>query len=219
MIQFFNVSINYDGKSVLDKVTLEIKAGEFAYLIGASGAGKTTLLRIIYLDEFPMHGHIVLGEFDSFQITKKLIPAIRRKIGVVFQDFKLLPDRNVFDNVAFPALVTGVRNREIKRRTIRVLSEVGLSHKRSQYPGKLSGGEQQRVAIARALVNEPMILLADEPTGNLDPETAYDIVSLLKKINRKGTAVFIATHNYNIVNEIPGKVFRLENGNLYKGLE
>ncbi len=198
---------------------MELAAGEFAFLIGKSGSGKTTLLQLIYMNILPESGSITVGEFNSDIIRKNELAFLRRKIGIVFQDFKLLGDRNVFDNLAFVLEVTSTSKREIKRKVNDALTEVGLSHKRLNMPHQLSGGEKQRVAIARAILNNPIIILADEPTGNLDPETSSEILELLMKINKRGTAVLFATHNYELVKKNPGaKIFKIENGNLVKGV-
>ena len=212
MIQINNISVNFGNYRALEKINFEIKKGEFLYLVGPSGAGKTTLFRLIYLDIFPNEGNIEIENYDSLKISKKEIPYLRRKVGVMFQDFKLLEDRNVFENVAFVLQVTGTKKREISRKVMRVLTEVGLHNKRHEMPVNLSGGEQQRVAIARALVNDPIILLADEPTGNLDHETSMEILKLLVEINQKGTAVLVSTHNMNLVKAFPAKIISLEKG-------
>ena len=214
MITFKNVSISFNGQTILDDVNLHISRGEFVSLVGETGIGKTTLLRIIYMDLFPETGMVIVGRFNSDTITKSEIPYLRRTLGVVFQDFKLLEDRNVFDNVAFALQVIGVKKIEIQKRVLRVLADVGLSHKRSSMPHELSGGEQQRVVIARALINDPMIILADEPTGNLDPTTASDILELLKQINSKGTAILLASHNYDLVRKSQSKILQLKDGSV-----
>jgi cell division transport system ATP-binding protein len=214
MITFKNVSISFNGQSILDNISLHISRGEFVSLVGETGIGKTTLLRMIYMDLFPESGLVIVGKYNSATITKNEIPYLRRTLGIVFQDYKLLEDRNVFDNVAFALQVIGINRKEIQKRVLRVLADVGLSHKRSNMPHELSGGEQQRVVIARALVNEPMIILADEPTGNLDPATAIDILDLLKQINIKGTAVLLATHNYDLVRKSQSKIIQIQNGNV-----
>jgi cell division transport system ATP-binding protein len=214
MIEFFNADLHYDGKQILRNISFRIKRGEFVYLIGPSGAGKSSILKLIYFDEFPSSGSVVINQYSSAKMRIKDIPFLRRSVGVIFQDFKLLTDRNVFDNIAFALRVTGAKNAEIRKRVIRVLTEVGLGHKRNRYPAELSGGEQQRVAIARALVNNPFILLADEPTGNLDPEAARDVVELLVKINQRGTAILMATHNYNLLKDFPARTLEVRNGNL-----
>jgi len=212
MIQLSNVVAKYPGGEGLDLVNIAVEPGEFVYLVGPSGAGKSSVLKVIYLDIFPQSGHVIVNGFSSLTIKRKQIPYLRRKLGIIFQDFKLLQDRNVFDNVAFALQVTGTGRQEIKRRVLRVLAEVGLSHKRNKMPYQLSGGEQQRVAIARALVNEPIVLLADEPTGNLDPASAGDIMQLIERINSKGTAILMATHDYRLVRHHRRKVIKIEKG-------
>jgi len=212
MIEIFNTTVSIDNKLLLQDINLKITKGEFVYLIGKTGSGKTTLLRLIYMDLLPGKGNIIVDQFSSSSITRKQIPLLRRKVGVVFQDFKLLLDRNVFDNVAFALRVVGAPRRKIKSRALSVLTQVGLHHRRYHMPTQLSGGEQQRIAIARALANEPFILLADEPSGNLDPEASMSILDLLEEINRRGTAVLMATHNYNIIQKYPHRTVMLEDG-------
>jgi cell division transport system ATP-binding protein len=212
MIEFYNVSVKSSNRNLLSGASLKINKGEFVYLIGKTGAGKTTLLRLIYCDLFPSTGNVIVDKFSSSSIKKKQIPYLRRKVGVVFQDFKLLPDRNVYDNIAFALQAVGARKRAIKSRVLSLLTQVGLNHKRYHMPTTLSGGEKQRAAIARALANEPFILLADEPTGNLDPEASRGIVELLEKINKSGTAVCMATHNYELIRYAPHRTIVLENG-------
>ncbi|MGH1366514.1 MAG: cell division ATP-binding protein FtsE [Calditrichia bacterium] len=216
MVEIYNVSVSLSKRPVLEDVNLKIKKGDFLYLIGKTGAGKTTLLRLIYMDVIPDKGNVVVAQFNSSRIRQKQIPLLRRKVGVIFQDFKLLEDRNVFENVAFALRVIGTPGRDIKPKVLAVLSRVGLHHKRYVMPGNLSGGEKQRVAIARALVNEPYILLADEPTGNLDPQVAGEIMQLLAGINRSGTAVLMATHNYELIRQFPHHTLVMENGRFYK---
>jgi cell division transport system ATP-binding protein len=189
-----------------------VRSGEFIFLVGPSGAGKSSVLKLIYMAERPAGGQIIVGKYSSVHIVPRDIPYLRRQLGVVFQDFKLLEDRSVYDNVAFTLHVTGAKSKDIKRKVLRTLANVGLSHKRYMMPHELSGGEQQRVAIARALVNEPLILLADEPTGNLDPVTSAGIMDLLEKINERGTAVLMATHNYALVERVGKRVVRIEGG-------
>lgn len=219
MIEFFNVSVQIQNRLLLQQITLKINKGEFVYLIGKTGAGKTTLLRLIYMDLLPSQGNVIVEKYSSSSIKKKQIPYLRRKVGVVFQDFKLLPDRNVYDNIAFALQVIGMRKKEIKSRVLSVLTQVGLTHKRYHMPDLLSGGEKQRVGIARALANEPFILLADEPTGNLDPEASRSIVELLEKINQGGTAVCMATHNYDLIRLAPHRTILLENGQIKKEIK
>ncbi len=204
--------MRYPNGDGLDGVNLEVRNGEFVYLVGPTGAGKSSVLKLIYMDEFPDEGYVLVEEYSSQDIRDKEIPHLRRKLGIIFQDFKLLEDRDVFENVAFVLHVTGARTRDIKKKTLRALGEVGLSHKSRKMPNELSGGEQQRVAIARAIVNEPFILLADEPTGNLDPKTAVEILNLLDKLNARGTAVLMATHNYELVNNTSKRIVSIKNG-------
>ena len=212
MVEFYNVSVKFDNRQILDSVSMQIRKGDFLYLIGKTGAGKTTLLRLIYMDVFPDRGNVIVDQFSSSNIKRKEIPYLRRKVGVIFQDFKLLTDRSVFENVAFALQVVGIPKKEIRSRVLAVLSRVGLHHKRYHLPTRLSGGEKQRVAIARALVNEPFILLADEPTGNLDPQVSREILMLLESINQSGTAVMMATHNYKLIKQFPHRTILMENG-------
>jgi cell division transport system ATP-binding protein len=214
MIQFFNVDLYYDSKRILYRITFQINKGEFVYIIGPSGAGKSSVLRLINLSVFPDSGTVIVNQYSSAKIKRKQVPYLRRGIGFIFQDFKLLPDRNVFENVSFALRVTGAKSSMIKKKVLRVLAEVGLNHKRDVYPRDLSGGEQQRVAIARALINEPFILLADEPTGNLDPKSAMEILSIIEQINHRGTAVLMATHNYSLIKRYPHRTLVLEEGEL-----
>ncbi|MEJ2616260.1 MAG: ATP-binding cassette domain-containing protein [Ignavibacteriaceae bacterium] len=186
--------------------------------MGNSGSGKSTLLQMIYMNILPSSGTVEFDKYDSKSIRPKHLPLLRRKIGIVFQDFKLLKDRNIYENLSFVLEATNTPGKEIKRRVTNALSDVGLSHKRKSMPSELSGGEKQRVAIARAILNEPIIILADEPTGNLDPETSGEIVEILKKINLRGTAVLFATHNYEIVKSMNAKIIKLENGKAFKAV-
>ncbi|HTO93836.1 MAG TPA: ATP-binding cassette domain-containing protein [Bacteroidota bacterium] len=212
MIAFKGVSVDFGSRTLLDNVTLQIRPGEFVFLVGQTGSGKSTMLRLIYMDILPSRGAVFVGKHCSASIQPREIPSLRRELGVVFQDFKLLEDRSVFDNVAFTLHVTGTHGAEIKRKVIQTLGDVGLSHARNKMADELSGGEQQRVAIARALVNNPAFLLADEPTGNLDPGTSGEILALLKEINMRGTACVVATHNYDIVRKAKGRILRIEEG-------
>lgn len=214
MIYFDHVTVAFGEHTVFEDVNLHIKQGEFVSLVGETGVGKTTLLRLMYFDVLPTYGTVMIGDYNSSRVTKREIPKLRRRLGVVFQDFKLLEDKNVYNNIAFTLEVTGTRRGEIVKRVLRVLADVGLSHKRNNMPHELSGGEQQRVVIARALVNEPLVLLADEPTGNLDPTTSFEILELLQKINKQGTAVILATHNYDIVKKSGSRVIQLKEGKL-----
>ncbi|MCG3120135.1 MAG: Cell division ATP-binding protein FtsE [bacterium] len=215
VVRLSNVKVRYRGGEGLKNVNLLVRNGEFVFLVGPSGAGKSTVLRLIYMAERPADGQVVVGQFNSNAITPKEVPFLRRQLGIIFQDFKLLEDRSVYENVAFTLQVTGAKRKDVKRKVLRALTNVGLSHKRYKMPHELSGGEQQRVAIARALVNDPFILLADEPTGNLDPVTTQGIMALLEKINARGTAVLMATHNYSLFESRPSprkRVVRIENG-------
>ncbi len=214
LVQLDDIRVSFNHHTVLNDVSIVIESGEFVSLVGESGSGKSSLLRLIYMDLLPSRGVVSVGEFSSTSITSALIPFLRRKLGIIFQDFKLLDDRNVFDNVAFALHVTDASSDEIKRKVVTVLTQVGLSHKRNAMPHQLSGGEQQRVCIARALVNEPFLILADEPTGNLDPGTSHDILKLLLDINAKGTAVLMTTHNYDLVRKAQGKIMQIKDGNI-----
>ena len=214
MIELFNVSVSFDGQQVLDRIDFAMKRGEFVYLVGQTGAGKSSLMRLLYFDLKPNNGRVKVAGFDSTTIKNREVPFVRRKLGIVFQDFKLLEDRNVYDNVAFSLYVTNAGRGEVKKRVLHALADVGLSHKRNQMPHELSGGEQQRVVIARAVVNEPSILIADEPTGNLDPMSSAEIMDLLTKINMRGTAILMATHNYDLVKKYPARIVQLKEGKL-----
>lgn len=214
MIELNDVYVDYQRKSSVAGVSLNIEPGEFVYLLGSSGAGKSTLLKLLYMDLLPSRGTIRIGEFESKNIKKKEIPFLRRQLGIVFQDFRLLRDRSAYDNIAFALMVTDTPKSEIPKKVMKVLAEVGLSNKKNRMPYELSGGEQQRVVIARALVNDPIVILADEPTGNLDPETSMEIMQLLMKINEQGTAIIMATHDHEIVKKIPKRIIRMEKGML-----
>jgi len=214
MIEFYNVKTLINNKTVLDGITFRILQGEFVYLTGPSGAGKSTILRHIYMDIFPDEGMVIVENFSSAKISEREIPGLRRKLGVIFQDFKLLNDRSVYENVALALRVTGARSEEIRRKVTRVLAEVNLGQKRNQLPSTLSGGEQQRVVIARAIINDPFIILADEPTGNLDKASATEIMQILEKINRHGTAILMATHSHSIIGSFPHKQIHIVDGAL-----
>ncbi len=198
--------------TALDRVSLHVEPKEFVIIIGTSGAGKSTLLKLLTREERQTSGKIVVGGLDYDKLKDKDIPLLRRKIGVVFQDFKLLPNRNVFENVAFALEIVGYGNREINHTIPRVLDIVGLKGKEKRMPLELSGGERQRVAIARAIVRQPKILIADEPTGNLDPKHAWEVIKILEKINRYGTTVLLTTHNQDIVNKLKRRVITLKDG-------
>ncbi len=212
VIEFRNVTVEFDGRNVLDDIDFSLENGEFCYLIGNTGTGKSSLLKLIYRDLLPSYGDVIVADRNVPRLREKEVPMLRRSLGIVFQDFQLLPDRNVYENVAFALEVTGNRRSFIKQRVLECLSMVGLSHKHANMPGDLSGGEQQRVVIARALANEPRIMLADEPTGNLDPEASRSIMELLQQINNRGMAILMVTHNYDIVREFPARTIRLRDG-------
>ncbi|MFO7889817.1 MAG: ATP-binding cassette domain-containing protein [bacterium] len=214
MIELHDVCYAVKGEYILEDINLTVESGNFVSIVGPSGAGKSTLLNLMHMKIFPVSGYLRMIDYDISNVCPKHIPLLRRKVGMVYQDFKLLEDRDAYENVAFALWATGVKRKKIKRRVLYVLAEVGLSHKRYSLVTKLSGGEQQRISIARALANEPYILLADEPTGNLDPETSSEIIELLKKINRKGTAVIMATHKSDIVSTLPGKTYRIDQGRM-----
>ena len=214
MIELRKVTVSFDGQIVMDKVDFSMKSGEFIYLVGQTGAGKSSLLRLLYMDLQPESGLVRVAGFDSAKIKNREIPFLRRRLGVVFQDFKLLEDRDVYENVAFALYATNTKRSEMKKRVLLALADVGLSHKRLQMPHELSGGEQQRVVIARAIVNSPPLLLADEPTGNLDPASSNEIMELLQKINMRGTAVLMATHNYELVKKFPARIIQLKDGKI-----
>jgi cell division transport system ATP-binding protein len=213
MIIFDDVCKVYDtGTEAVKHTTLEIEKGEFAFIVGPSGCGKSTLMKMLLKEVEPTSGSIYINGKDITKIPKNKVPLLRRKMGIVFQDFRLLPDRTIYENVAYAMRVIGARPSVIKRQVPTVLSLVGLLNKSKMYPDELSGGEQQRVAVARAIVNNPMMLIADEPTGNLDPDTAWEIMSLLNDINRRGTTVVVATHAKEIVDKMQKRVIAIENG-------
>jgi cell division transport system ATP-binding protein len=213
MISLRNVNLSYpNGTRALDSVSLEIGKGEFVFLVGHSGTGKTSLLRLLYREIAATSGEITVDGIRVDRLRRTRVPALRRHLGVVFQDFKLLLDKTVWENVAFAMQVTGAHTKDILRQVPRALDLVGLAHKSRMYPGELSGGEQQRTAIARALVNNPKLLLCDEPTGNLDPSNSTEIMELLLRINIKGTTVVVATHNQAVVDRMRRRVVRLEDG-------
>ena len=213
MIEFRNVSKTYDtGTEAVHKANFNIEKGEFAFLVGTSGSGKSTLIKLILKEENPTSGNIIINGKDTTYLKPKRVPFLRRSMGVVFQDFRLLPDKTVYDNVAFAMYIVNATKRHIRRQVPMVLSLVGLSNKAKVYPNELSGGEQQRVALARALVNNPSMLIADEPTGNLDPDTAWDIMTLLNDINMRGTTVVVATHAKDIVDKMKKRVIHINKG-------
>jgi cell division transport system ATP-binding protein len=217
MISFENVTKGYKGGTLaIRDVTLEIDKGEFVFLVGSSGSGKTTFIRLLLREEAPTHGRILVAGRDIANLSQWRIPYLRRNIGCVFQDFRLLPNKNVFENVAFALEVIGRPKHVVAAQVPQVLDLVGLSKKRDSLPGELSGGEQQRVAVARAFVNRPLILLADEPTGNLDPATSQGIMRLLERINKTGTTVVIATHDATTVDQMRRRVIELDHGTLVR---
>jgi cell division transport system ATP-binding protein len=218
MLSFNNVEFRYKNQTIFTDLNFELDEGEFAFLIGKSGIGKSTLLQMIYMNLFPSSGYIRVNGYDTSTVKPRQLPALRKKLGVVFQDFKLLQDRNVYENLAFVLEVTHTPRKEIKPKINSVLSDVGLSNKRLNMPDQLSGGEQQRIAIARALLNDPLLILADEPTGNLDPETSNGILDLLTTINKRGTAVLVATHNYEMVKKMNARIIKLEDGQAFKAV-
>jgi len=215
MIRFVNVTFSYGPHTVLDDISFEVKPGEFVFLVGQTGSGKSTIMKLMYMASLPTRGTVVVGKFASSNIQASDKPRLRRTLGVVFQDFRLFDDRNIYDNVAFALHVTGVKGAEIKKRVLHALAEIGLSHQRNKLPYELSGGEQQRVVIARALINNPNFLLADEPTGNLDPGSSREILELLKAINTRGTAVIMATHNYELVRRMNERILQVREGKVY----
>jgi cell division transport system ATP-binding protein len=216
MIKFYHVYKSYSGGSfALTDINLTIQDGEFLFLVGPSGAGKSTLLKMIYMEALPTDGIVTVGRFTSAGINRRKILELRRHVGVIFQDFRLLRDRNVLDNVAFPLRIIGEASEaEMKERAAAALNEVGVYHRRHALPRELSGGEQQRAAIARAVVTKPFVLVADEPTGNLDPQTSDDITALLKRMNAHGTSVLFATHKMDLVERSTERYLRVEHGQI-----
>ncbi len=213
MIIFSNVSKTYEnGTKALDNISFFIERGEFVFIVGPSGAGKSTLIKLLMHEETATSGDVIINNVNVSGLNQKQIPYLRRNMGVVFQDFRLLPKKTVYENVSFAMEIVGASRREIRRQVPSVLSMVGLSHKAKMYPSQLSGGEQQRVALARALVNNPAFLIADEPTGNLNPKTAMEIVSLLNEVNKRGTTVVMATHAKDIVDQMKKRVIAIEDG-------
>ena len=217
MIEFRNVNKTYStGTEAVKNANFIINKGEFAFLVGQSGSGKSTLIKLILKEEEPTSGNIIINGKDTTFLKQNRVPFLRRSMGVVFQDFRLLPDKTVYENVAFAMYIVKATPRHIRRQVPMVLSLVGLSGKAKMYPNELSGGEQQRVALARALVNNPSMIIADEPTGNLDPETAWEIMNLLKDINARGTTIVVATHAKDIVDRMNKRVIRIEDGNIVR---
>ena len=215
MISLTNVSKRYpSGNLALDNVNLEIDKGEFVFIVGSSGAGKSTLMRLLLREEVPTSGRIIVNGKNVGELRRREIPYFRRTLGVVFQDFRLIPTMNVYDNVAFALRATNVSTRDIRQRVPYILNLVGLQGKARSMPEQISGGEQQRVALARALVNNPDIILADEPTGNIDPELSFVIVELLTEINKVGTTVVMVTHEHDLVAQFQHRIIRIEQGRL-----
>jgi len=217
MVKFTNVTKRYsNGTLALNKINISIAKGEFVFIVGQSGSGKTTLVKLILKEEDSTEGEIFVNGYGVTSMSRKEVPYLRRSLGVVFQDFRLLPDKTVYENVAFAMQITEALPKEIRRQVPMALALVGLSRKADMYPSQLSGGEQQRVALARAIVNNPVLLIADEPTGNLDPETAWEIMKLLTEINHRGTTVIIATHEKSIVDALKKRVIAIDKGTIVR---
>lgn len=220
MIKFEHISKTYRQKIyALRDLNFKIADGEFVVMIGPSGAGKSTLIKLLICEEKPTRGHIYIVGKDIVNLKAREIPYYRRRIGVIFQDFKLLPKKNVYENIAFALEVVGAPGRRIRKKVDAVLDLVGLRERKKNFPDELSGGEKQRVAIARAVVNRPKLLIADEPTGNLDPKTSWDIISILEEINKRGTIILLATHNKDIVDKIRKRVIKIKNGRIVSDKE
>jgi|TARA_B100001750_G_scaffold129589_1_gene103026 cell division transport system ATP-binding protein len=214
MIQLDNVSYSYDKGGGVSNVNLNLNDSEYAFLIGPTGSGKTTLLRLIYMELFPQVGKVVVDKYNSKNIKPRKIPYLRRKIGMVFQDYHLLNDRNLFENIALALHVIGYSKDEIVERVTESIEEVGLEGKADRYPQELSGGEQQRACVARALVKDPDIVLADEPTGNLDPVTSFELIKLLEEVNQEGKTILMASHNYNLIKGRGHRIIEIQNGSV-----
>ncbi len=219
-IKFRNVEKTYkNGVNAVYNMNLDIKRGEFVFVIGASGSGKSTLIKMLYREERPTSGEIYVGGINVAKVKNNKVYKLRRKIGIVFQDFKLLPKLTVYENVAFALEIYGLPTNEIKRKVLKALDLVGLKSRTKSYPEQLSGGEQQRVAIARAIVNSPKLLICDEPTGNLDPDTSLEVMKVIEKINDLGTTIVMATHDREMVDKMKKRVILLDNGKLLKDYE
>ncbi|SVC06506.1 uncharacterized protein METZ01_LOCUS259360 [marine metagenome] len=216
MIQFDNVSYSYKKGGGVSNVNLSLEGDEYAFLIGPTGSGKTTLLRLAYMELMPQVGKVKIDKYNSNKIKPRKIPYLRRKIGMVFQNYHLLNDRNLFENIALPLHVIGFEKDEIIDRVTESLEEIGLVGKEEHFPEELSGGEQQRACVARALVKDPDIILADEPTGNLDPVTSFELIKLLEEVNREGTAILMASHNYNLIKGRGHRIIEIQNGIIRK---
>lgn len=213
MIQVYNVSMSYkEDIEVLHEINFEVKKGEFVFLVGTSGAGKTTILRLLYRELVPTAGHIVLAGQNLSQISRSQIPYLRRRMGVIFQDFKLLPNKTVQENIALAMKVMGAKRSRIRQQVDQLLHQMSLIHRKDALPEDISGGEQQRVAIARAMANDPLVLLADEPTGNLDPKLSLEIMHLFESFNFRGTTVMVATHDLSLVQQLGKRVIRIKDG-------
>ena len=215
IIEFRGVSKTYpSGTHAIDDINIRINNGEFVFVVGSSGAGKSTFMKLIMREEKANTGKITVNGFDLTSMPRRQVPMLRRTMGIVFQDFRLIPNMNVFDNVAFAMHVVGASGKEIRREVTKALSKVGLGHKARSMPSQLSGGEQQRVGLARALVNSPDLIIADEPTGNVDPNMSYEIVSLLTEINKRGTTILMVTHDHNLVRDFNHRVIMLDSGRI-----
>ena len=217
MLEMIDVSKIYPGGSVaLQDINVRIEQGEFVFIVGPSGAGKSTFFKMLFREVLPSSGKVIVNGHDLVKMTDKEIPYFSRQLGIVFQDYRLLPDRTVYDNVAFAMQVIETPYRKIKRRVNDVLDLVGLRKRAHAYPTELSGGEQQRIAIARAIVNDPILLIADEPTGNLDPETSWEIMDIFREVNKSGTTIVMATHDREIVDEMEKRVIAIEHGHIVR---
>lgn len=220
MIEMYGVSKVYPGGHVaLENISVKISKGEFVFIVGPSGAGKSTFIKLLFREELPTKGQIFFNGKNIIRMRNREIPYLRRRIGIVFQDFRLLSDKTCYENIAFAMEVIEASPREIRKRVPQVLERVGLSHKANARPSELSGGEQQRISLARAIVNDPDVLVADEPTGNLDPDTSWDIMKLLDDINKRGTTVVVATHAREVVNAMRKRVLQLDKGRLVRDEE
>lgn len=217
IVSFNDAIIKQSGKTILTEVSIDVTEGSFVFLIGRTGSGKSSLIKTIYGDLELAGGLGSVGDFDLTRLKSKQIPALRRTLGVVFQDFKLLPDRNIEDNLKFVLKATGWKNKkQISDRIDEVLKMVGIEVNKQKFPFELSGGEQQRIAIARALLNDPKLIIADEPTGNLDPQTSQEIMQLFKSLHKKGMTLLMATHDYQMIVKFPGKIFKCEDGKVFE---
>lgn len=216
MIKFISTTKRYGNTYALRDVSFEIEMGEFVFFVGPSGAGKSTVMKLIYREEIATSGTVLVGRVDISKLKSSQVPKLRRRMGIVFQDFKLLPGQSAFDNVAYVLRALGVGPTEIRKRVLGALKVVGLIEKVDARPEELSGGEQQRVGIARAIVNGPSLVIADEPTGNLDPATSMDIMNLLEQINQRGTTILVSTHNHQIVNQMRKRVIAMQGGEMVR---